>query len=54
MTKSVVALLNDRNGATMIEYCLIAALISVVCIGFLQEFGSSLRTTLNEVSTSMS
>ncbi|WP_298423727.1 Flp family type IVb pilin [Rhodoblastus sp.] len=40
----------DQSGATAIEYGLIAALISVVCITALTSVGSSLTTTYTKVS----
>lgn len=43
----------DKKGATAIEYGLIAALIAVAAITAMQGLGSSLSTTFNNVSTSM-
>ncbi len=43
----------DKKGATAIEYGLIAALIAVAAIAAMQGLGSSLGTTFNNVSTSM-
>ena len=43
----------DKKGATAIEYGLIAALIAVAAIAAMQGLGSSLSTTFNNVSTSM-
>ena len=43
----------DQNGATAIEYGLIAALISVVIIGVLTTVGSNLNTDFNSVATSL-
>jgi pilus assembly protein Flp/PilA len=45
--------LEDRSGATAIEYGLIAALIAVVIIGTLTAIGTNLSTTLNSVSTNL-
>ena len=44
----------DKKGATAIEYGLIAALIAVAAIAAMQGLGTSLGTTFNNVSTSMS
>ena len=43
-------LLRDNNGATAIEYGLIAALIAVAAIGAMQGIGTKLGTTFNNVS----
>ena len=43
----------DQSGATAIEYGLIAALISVVCIAALTSVGGSLKTTFTSVSGSL-
>jgi pilus assembly protein Flp/PilA len=50
MFKKFVA---DQNGATAIEYGLIAALISVVIIGALTTVGSNLTTDFTSVATSL-
>jgi pilus assembly protein Flp/PilA len=46
-------LLNDKKGATAIEYGLIAALIAVACIGALSVVGEQLNTTFNSVGTEL-
>jgi len=43
----------DENGATAIEYGLIAALIAVVIIGALTVLGTTLDSKFNEVSNSL-
>jgi len=45
-----VKLLKNNEGATAIEYGLIAALIAVAAIGAMQGIGSKLNTTFNNVS----
>lgn len=45
------AFLNDESGATMIEYGLIAALVSVAAIAALTFLGSSLRAIFNNVAS---
>lgn len=45
--------LKDENGATAIEYGLIAALISVVCIGAWTAIGGNLNTTFEAVGTAL-
>lgn len=47
-------LLRDESGVTMIEYGLIAALVSVVAIGSLQLMGTSLSAMFQTVSTGLS
>ena len=42
--------LNDENGATAIEYGLIAALIAVVIIGAVSALGTSISGTFNTIS----
>ena len=44
-------LLRDEQGATAIEYGLIAALIAVAAITAMQSLGSELQTTFSTVST---
>jgi len=43
----------NRDGATAIEYGLIAALIAVVIIGALTTVGSNLNTDFTSVATSL-
>lgn len=44
----------DEEGATAIEYGLIAALIAVAAIAAMQSLGTSLNTTFTNASTAMS
>jgi pilus assembly protein Flp/PilA len=46
-------LIRNNEGATAIEYGLIAALIAVAAIGAMQGIGSKLNTTFNNVSASL-
>ena len=46
-------LLRNQKGATAIEYGLIAALIAVAAIAAMQNIGSALGTTFNNVSNSL-
>lgn len=43
----------NQDGATAIEYGLIAALIAVAAIAAMQGLGDSLKTTFNNTSSSM-
>ena len=46
-------LVKDNEGATAIEYGLIAALIAVAAITAMQGLGNQLQNTFGEVSTTM-
>ena len=46
-------LIRNEEGATAIEYGLIAALIAVAAIGAMQGIGNTLNTTFNNVSNSL-
>jgi pilus assembly protein Flp/PilA len=46
-------LIRNNKGATAIEYGLIAALIAVAAITAMQNIGSKLATTFNNVSNSL-
>ncbi len=54
MLTTVIRFARDEDGATAIEYGLIAALVSVAAIGALTAMGSSLSTMFNTVSTALS
>lgn len=47
-------LLRDEQGATAIEYGLIAALIAVAAMGAMSGLGGQLSATFGEVSSAMS
>ncbi|MEL6531057.1 MAG: Flp family type IVb pilin [Pseudomonadota bacterium] len=51
--KFINKMLRDEQGATAIEYGLIAALIAVAAITAMQSLGSQLGSTFSEVSTEM-
>jgi pilus assembly protein Flp/PilA len=46
-------LIRNEEGATAIEYGLIAALIAVAAIGAMQGIGSKLNSTFNNVSSQL-
>ena len=52
--KFFTKLLRDEQGATAIEYGLIAALIAVAAITAMQSLGNNLNTTFNTVSNHLS
>lgn len=45
--------INNESGATAIEYGLIAALISVVCILAFTNIGSRLNSKFTQISTNL-
>jgi pilus assembly protein Flp/PilA len=51
--KKFIKLIRNSEGATAIEYGLIAALIAVAAIGAMQGIGSKLTTTFTNVSTAL-
>jgi pilus assembly protein Flp/PilA len=53
MRKVVVRFLQDRSGATAIEYGLLAAGISVAIIAVVLGLGTSLNTTFGSVQTAI-
>jgi pilus assembly protein Flp/PilA len=53
MIASLVKLFKNEDGATAIEYGLIAALIAVAAIAAFQMVGTSLSTTFNHVATQL-
>jgi pilus assembly protein Flp/PilA len=54
MLNHLETFLNEEDGATAIEYGLIAALVSVAAIGALTAMGSRLSTMFNTVSSALS
>ena len=54
MRDFMTKLLSDRDGATAIEYGLIAALISVVIIAAVTLVGSKLSGVFNSIATALS
>jgi len=51
--KWIIKTLRDEQGATAIEYGLIAALIAVAAIAAMQGLGGALQTTFNNTSSAM-
>lgn len=47
----IVAFLRNEAGATAIEYCLIAAGISIGIVAAVNSIGTNLNTTFNSIST---
>jgi pilus assembly protein Flp/PilA len=53
MYATLVNLVKNEDGATAIEYGLIAALIAVAAIAAFNAVGSSLTSTFNNVSSKL-
>jgi len=53
MRKLLSRFLRDESGATAIEYCLIAAGISIVILAAVNSIGTSLNTSFTSVNTSL-
>jgi pilus assembly protein Flp/PilA len=53
MLTTFFKLLSDENGATAIEYGLIAALIAVAAVTVLSTVGANLTTTFSTVATKL-
>jgi len=51
--RTVLNVAQNEKGAAAVEYALIAALISVACLGALQNVGNKLNTTFNNVSNAL-
>jgi pilus assembly protein Flp/PilA len=52
--KTIVSrFLKDESGATAIEYCLIAAGISIVIIVAVNGIGTNLNSTFSSISTEL-
>ena len=47
--KTLLRVLKDRSGATVIEYCLIAGIISVAIVGGATAMGNSTNESFNAV-----
>ncbi len=53
MLNTLTKLLRKEDGATAIEYGLIAALIAVAAIAAFQLVGTNLSTTFNKIATQL-
>ncbi len=54
MFAKMIGFIKDEDGATAIEYGLIAALVSIAAIAALSNLGDALVTTFEVVSSSLS
>lgn len=53
MTKMITKFFNDEDGATAIEYGLIAALIAVAIIAMVKAVGGNLNTTFSAIDSAL-
>lgn len=53
MINKLSTMLRDDEGATMVEYGVIVALIAAVCIAIVATLGGQVQTAFNNVSTKM-
>jgi pilus assembly protein Flp/PilA len=53
MSKLISRFLRDEHGATAIEYCLIAAGLSIVILTAVNGIGSTLKTNFTSINTSL-
>ncbi|MBK6744221.1 MAG: Flp family type IVb pilin [Propionivibrio sp.] len=53
MWKAILEFIRDEEGATAVEYGLIAALIAVVILGALTGIGTRLKAVFNSILTAL-
>jgi pilus assembly protein Flp/PilA len=53
MSKVVLRFVNNQEGATAIEYALIAAGISIVIVAAVNSIGTSLNSTFSSISSQL-
>jgi pilus assembly protein Flp/PilA len=53
MFNTMLALLRDEDGATMVEYAIMVALIAAVSIIIVGTLGQNVSTTFNSVNASL-
>lgn len=53
MMKRIAGFFKDEEGATMVEYALLVALIAVVCITAVQLIGNSASGKFNEAGNAI-
>lgn len=51
MVNQVMRFMNDEEGATAIEYGLLAALIAAVIVGAVTTVGTTLQGTFNQIAS---
>ena len=53
LRSAVFRFVREEDGATLVEYALLVALIAVVCIGAVTLIGTNVNTKLNSAATSL-
>ena len=53
MIKKLIDFFKDEEGASMVEYGILVALIAVVCIAAIGILGTTLNTKFGEVNTAL-
>jgi len=53
MIKNIQTMIRDEEGATMVEYGLMLALIAIVCIAAVTLIGKNLSSLFNTVATTL-
>lgn len=53
MRQSIKKFFNDQSGSTAIEYCIIAAGLSIVIVTVVNGIGSAVSTKFADVGTSL-
>ena len=53
MFQKLINFFKDEEGATMVEYALMLALIAIVCIGAVTLVGQSANTTFTGANTAL-
>lgn len=53
MLPTLKSMIRDEEGATMVEYGLLVALIALVALGAVKAVGTALSTLFTSVSTSL-
>jgi pilus assembly protein Flp/PilA len=54
MFNALLAVFNDEDGASLVEYALIVALVAVVAIAGLKVLGTNANNTLSNAASSIS
>lgn len=53
MRRLLTRFFEDESGATALEYCIIAAGLSIVIVASVNGIGSALKTTFTSVASSL-
>jgi len=53
MLHSLISMVRDEEGATMVEYGLLVALIALVAIGAVTTLGTNLSSLFNNVANTL-